>query len=135
MVRGASHWYCAGFMLVNGMDPGASLPEKEARWMGSMSQRVAMLALTTRNVSTEKENLAHTILTHFASRLDSLAFLLKEMQRDAEVRSADYGKLERGKMIEDEVAAMEVFLDSYTDKSNLYLLSSCPVITRQLQVT
>ncbi|KAG6557191.1 hypothetical protein Mapa_001118 [Marchantia paleacea] len=102
-------------------------------WAGSLSQRVAKLVPKTRNVSTEKENLAHTLLTHFATLLDSLAILLRDMQRDAEARSADYKNLQNGKL-EEQLEGLECFLESYSDKCNLYLLSNCPQIRKRVQI-
>ncbi|BBN05847.1 hypothetical protein MPTK1_3g16420 [Marchantia polymorpha subsp. ruderalis] len=103
------------------------------RWAGSLSQRVAKLVPTTRNVSIEKENLAHTLLTHFATLLDALALLLKDMQRDADARSADYKNLQNGKL-EEQLEGLENFLESYRDKCNLYLLSNCPQIRKRVQI-
>ncbi|KAI5062500.1 hypothetical protein GOP47_0023039, partial [Adiantum capillus-veneris] len=57
-------------------------------WASETSKRLESLALQASNVCATKIHMAHLLLAPFASHLYELAALVKEMQREAEIRGA-----------------------------------------------
>ncbi|KAJ7548930.1 hypothetical protein O6H91_07G033500 [Diphasiastrum complanatum] len=98
-----------------------------------MSKRLAMLALLARNVSPEKKSSVHLLLSHFAARLDNLALLMKEFERQMEALSSDSLKSVVAN-VEEQLNGIEKLMDDYTGRCILYLIMCCPVLTNELKI-
>lgn len=102
-------------------------------WASEASKRSALLALRASNVCpNNKTHVAHRILAPFASHLYELATLLKEVQREAEIRGAHFSP---GGMkdIESQIRRAEQLVDDFSGRSSLYLLMCFPDLVKHLK--
>lgn len=101
-------------------------------WASDTSKRLASLALRASNVCPSKTHVAHLLLFPFASHIYELAALLKEMQREAEIRGARLASTSTRKM-DAELKSAEQLVDDYYGRCSLYLLMCCPDLLLQLK--
>eukprot|EP00250_Pteridium_aquilinum_P035162 c8755_g1_i1 orf=82-2883(+) len=101
-------------------------------WASETSRRLASLALRASNVCPSKTHIAHLLLAPFASHLYELAALLKEMQREAEIRGACLPSSSMNDM-DSQLTAAEQLVESYSGRSSLYLLMCCPDLFNHLK--
>ncbi|MCO5610129.1 hypothetical protein L7F22_064364 [Adiantum nelumboides] len=106
--------------------------DPDSRAAPDTSKRMASLALQVSNVCANKTHMAHLLLAPFASHLYEVAALVKEMQREAEIRNVVLPIASMSDM-DSLLRNTEQLVQNYSGRSSLYLLMCCPDLLCQLK--